>query len=242
MGTHSPARSRPRRAGLIVLVATCLAGTALVVQAPVAGASTPASSKWTPAVGFIPYPLDVFILNSMGALIAADPVSTPPSAPLFNLAGNSLNLTWGQFDSATATSLARTVRRPGAVYTDFRITLKGLIPGGVYSLFYRTFNPNSVNPICGNVGDHEQLVALTARHPRREKPDADSFVANKSGGESFYARVPGDLMAAQQVQVIVIYHFDGKTYGPVPNQAEANENCTSSFAIDAIRQLIVEQK
>jgi hypothetical protein len=48
-------------------------------------------------------------LNFQGALVPVDPSSTPASAPLYNLAGNALNLTWGQFSSATAKSYAWTV-------------------------------------------------------------------------------------------------------------------------------------
>jgi hypothetical protein len=30
----------------------------------------------------------------------------------------------------------------GTTYTGFAIALRGLVPGGVYSLFYRTFSPD----------------------------------------------------------------------------------------------------
>jgi hypothetical protein len=85
--------------------------------------------------------------------------------------------------------------------------------------------------------DIESTVALLAAFPQFQKPDPDSFVANSSGRAFFAARVAGNLLTAQSVQVWVVYHFDGSTYGPVPNNAEANSNCQrSSYGIDAMRQ------
>ena len=61
--------------------------------------------------------------------------------------------------------------------------------------------------------------------------------------------MPGNLLAAAQLQIAVIYHFDGKTYGPVANQAESfgpvashGGLCQSSYGIDAMRQLVIIQK
>ena len=232
----------PRRLRLhgvvIALIAAALAAFALVVQAPIAGASN-FGSQPTSAAGILPFPGDVYTLGSNGSLIAVDPSTTPASAPLFNLGGQPLNLTWGQFSSATASSRARTVAIGGAGYTQVRISLSGLIPGGVYSLFYRTFGPDSVNPVCGPV---DGLVALTARHPQRQKPDSDSFVADSLGKAKFSARVAGRLLDAQNLLVDVIYHFDGNVYGPVPTRGEAGNNCRPSFGIDAMRQFLIVYK
>jgi hypothetical protein len=113
--------------------------------------ATPAASaptSFTPPTAnivIIPSGLDVYQSSSNGTLIAVDPSSTPLSTPLFNLAGNALNLTWGQWSSATAKSYAWTVSRNGTTYTLFLIGLTGLVPNGVYSLFYRTFGPDSNN-------------------------------------------------------------------------------------------------
>jgi hypothetical protein len=234
----SPIKSHERRRShrlIATVIATVLAGLALAAQAPVAGASSS-----TPDVGVVPFANDVFWFTN-NALSVVDPASTPASAPLFNLEGNPLHVTWGQFSSATATSEVK----QGGNHTDFDVRLSGLIPNGVYSLFYRTFNPDSNNAICPNV---EPTVALTARHPDRQQPDADSFVADSSGNAEFDGRVAGRLLDAQQLQVAVIYHFDGKTYGPVANAAEANGPggpgvpCQSSYGIDAMRQLVIIQK
>jgi hypothetical protein len=230
---------RHLRRTLMIPLTTGLAVIGLVLQAPVAGASD-SGAKGTPAVAIVPFANDVFWFTN-GALTVVDPASTPASAPLFNLEGNPLHLTWGQFSSATATSKVKQDRN----HTDFDVRLSGLIPNGVYSLFYRTFGPDSNNAICPNV---EPTVALTARHPDRQQPDADSFVADSSGNAEFDGRVAGRLLDAQQLQIAVIYHFDGHTYGPVANASEANGPggpgvpCTSSYGIDAMRQFVIIQK
>jgi hypothetical protein len=237
-------RHRPRRiiASAIAAAAACMSLAAL---APDAGASTNAVTP-TPDAGIIPFPGDVYTIGSNGSLIPVDPSFTPASAPLFNLGGTPLNLTWAQWNSATATSYAWTVTVKGTTYTDFVIGMSGLVPHGVYSLFYRTFGPDSNNAFCPDV---EPQVALTAAFPRLQKPDPDSFVASGSGRALFVARVAQDLLAAQQLQVDVIYHFNGQTYGPVANAFEAagpvasnNGLCRSSYGIDAMRQMLIIQK
>jgi hypothetical protein len=124
--------------------------------------------------------------------------------------------------------------------------MSGLVPNGVYSLFYRTFGPDSNNAFCPNV---EPQVALTAAFPRLQKPDSSSFRADRSGRALFFASVAQNLLAAQQLQEDVIYHFNGQTYGPVANQAESNGPvasegglCRSSYGIDAMRQFLIIQK
>lgn len=235
--TQQRDRRRSRRI-LATLMATGLACMALALQAPVAAASSHGAPR-TPAVAIVPFAGDVFTIDANNNLIQVDPRFTPASAPLFNLDGNPLGLTWGQFDSATASSGARTVRRRGIDYTDLRITMTGLIPKGVYSLFYRTQIPYSANPICGAAVD--PLVALTARFPRRQAPDASSFVANSAGGALFHARVAGRLLDAASLQIWVIYHFDGKVYGPVANQGES-ASCRATYGIDAMHQFLIVQK
>jgi hypothetical protein len=231
---------RPRRviAAVIAVGAVCMA---LAVQAPTAGALTTLTTP-APDVGIVPFAGDVYTASLNGTLTPVLPDSTPASAPLYNLAGNALNVTWGQWSSATAKSLASTVTLHGVSYTAILIGMNGLVPNGVYSLFYRTFAPDSANPVCGAVGALDPLVALTAAFPRLQKPDPDSFVATSSGKGLFLASVPGNLLSVQILEIVLIYHFDGHTYGPVPNSGEANNNCTSSYGIDAMRQMIIIQK
>ncbi len=235
--TRTSEANRRRHCGraLTILLATGLVSAGLVAVPRVAGASSSAA-RWTRQIAIEPFAGDVFTVGENGSLITVDPRSTSPSAPLFQLEGNSLGLTWGQWESATASSLARTVTTRGINYTDFRITMAGLIPGGVYSLFYRTITPDSANPVCG--ATVEPLVALTARRPRLRQPDSSSLRADGSGAAFFHARVAGRLLDATSLQVWVIYHLDGKVYGPVPNEGESSD-CRSSFGIDAMRQFII---
>jgi len=233
---------RARRA-LATVIATGLASTALLVQAPLAGAHTSFTAP-TPNIGLIPFTGDVDTLDPEGNLIPVSITSTPASAPLYNFAGDPMNLTWGQFSSATAKSYAWTVTEHGTTYTQFLIGLSGLVPDGVYSLFYRTFGPDSNNAFCPDV---EPSVALTAAFPQFQKPDPDSFIANSSGKALFFASVAQNLLAATQLQVSVIYHYNGQTYGPVANQAESQGPvdgglCGSSYGIDAMRQFLIIQK
>lgn len=237
-GRRESARLRRVIAAVIAAGAVCLA---LAVQAPAVGASTTLAAP-TPDTGIVPFAGDVYTASANGTLTPVLPGSTSDSAPLFNLAGNALNVTWGQWSSATAKSLASAFTLQGVTHTGFLIAMNGLVPNGVYSLFYLTFVPNSANPVCGAVGALDPLVALTAAFPRFQKPDPDSFVASSSGQGLFLASVPGNLLAAQTLEIVPIYHFDGHTYGPVPNSGEANNNCTSSFGIDAMRQMIIIQK
>jgi hypothetical protein len=232
--------SRRMIATAIVTGAACMT---MIVQTSAARASIPVPMP-TPDVAIVPFAGDVFQVGTNGSLITVDPRSVSASAALFNLEGDPLGVTWGQWSSATAKSYAWTITHRGTVYTGFLIGMSGLVPNGVYSLFYRTFGPDSNNAVCPNV---EPSVALTAAFPQFQKPDPDSFIATSSGKALFFASVPQDLLAAQQLQVSVIYHFDGKTYGPVANQAESqgpvnNGPCRSSYGIDAMRQFLIIQK
>jgi hypothetical protein len=229
---------------LLTLVAAALAVIGLVVGAPVADASIGTIAP-TPDVAIVPSAGDVFTVGTNGSLITVDPRITSASAPLFNLEGEPLNVTWAQFSSASAKSVAWTDTWGAVTHTDFLVGMSGLIPSGVYSLYYRTLGPDSVNPVCAAAGnpDIESMVALPAALPQFQRPDPDSFVANSSGRAFFAARVGVNLLAAQSVQVWVVYHLDGKTYGPVPNNAEANSNCQrSSYGIDAMRQFLIAFK
>jgi hypothetical protein len=243
MSLNKSRKRRRSRRVLLAVIATGVTYVGVVVQAPVASASTTYTTP-TADLGILPFALDVWRIGSNGSLIPVDPSVAPLSTPLFNLGGSPLNLTWGQFSSATAKSYAWTVTRDGTTYTQLLIRMSGLVPDGVYSLFYTTFDPNSSNALCPNV---ETGVPLTAAFPQYQKPDPDSFLATSSGKGWFFASVPGDLLAAQGFQVRVIYHLDGMTYGPVANAGESQGPvngglCRSSYGIDAIRQFLIIQK
>jgi hypothetical protein len=242
------ARSHRRRSAhctLVTLIATGLALLGLATRTTVAGASAVFTPP-TPALGIVPFAGDVFTVGSNGSLITVDPRYTLDTAPLFNLGGSPLNLTWGQFRMATAKSYVWTVTHRGTTHTQFLIALSGLVPNGIYSLFYRTFSPDSNNALCPDV---EPSIALPSAFPQLQKPDPDSFIATGAGKALYFASVPQDLLAAQMLQVSVVYHFDGKTYGPVANAGEASGpvaglggRCRSSYGIDAMRQFLIIQK
>jgi hypothetical protein len=187
-----------------------------------------------------PFAGDVYVLD--GATLRNPTGDTAPDAPLFNVAGASLDLTWGDWLKASVAATARTIGGPGGPRTDVRIQLSGLVPGGVYSLFYITFQPDSEHPWCPGV---ERSLPLTAFHPDQQFPDASSFVPDSNGEAEYRARVDGALLEASQLLYTVIYHFDGLTYHPFPNRGEyltQGEECRSSFGEDAMRQLLIFQK
>lgn len=185
------------------------------------------------------YERDVFEI--VGSTLRNPTASTDPSAPLFNNAGVGLGRTWGQWSGASATSIVR-MSGGRTAKTDIRMTFAGLVPNGVYSVFWGTLQPDSENPLCPGV---ERTLALPSVEAG-QVPDASSFVADASGLGSFRGQLNGSLLdSAGQVFFSLIYHFDGKTYGPLPNAGEyqtQGESCHSSFGEDAMRHLLILQK
>ena len=178
---------------------------------------------------------DVFVV--LGSTLRNPEADTSPSADLYNVSGISLGVNWGQFTGATATSRAHRVG--GA--TDVRIDLAGLIPNGVYSIFYGTIGPDSENPLCPGV---ERTLPLSSFKLDAGAPDSASFVADGAGAAEFRARIDGAPLDADQFFYNVIYHADGLTYGDLPNRGEwltQGPDCRSSFGHDAMRQLFVMQ-
>jgi hypothetical protein len=178
---------------------------------------------------------DVFVI--VGSTLRNPDDATEDSKPLFNNAGVALGLTWGDWKRASATSTAH-VAGP---WTQVQIELTGLVPGGVYSLFYINLGPDSENPACPGV---ERGLPLLSSKPH-QAPDASSFVAGSDGTASFHGKVAGDLLSPMELTFVVIYHFDGRTYGSLPNAGESQTqgtNCRSSFGEDAMRQLLIVQK
>ena len=216
-----------------LLAAAMTATLALVAVAPPASAAPPDQAD-----GVETYERDVFVI--VGSTLRNPDATTDPSAPLFNDAGASLNLTWGEWSAASATSAVRTSGKTNP-RTDVRLKFSGLVPGGTYSVFWGTLNPDSENPLCPGV---ERTLALPSVD-RGQVPDASSFVAGSDGTAAFRGSLDGDLLTANQVYFSIVYHFDGQTWGWLPNHGEFNtqgENCRSSFGDDAMRQLLVLQK
>ena len=232
MGRTMTGRWRAR-AGRRTALAALAVGAVLVVPATGAGAAGLDRADAVEA-----FERDVFVI--VGSTLRNPDATTDPSAPLFNVAGISLDRTWGQWSSASATSTVR-VAGGRSPRTDVRLELAGLVPAGVYSVFWGTLQPDSENPLCPGV---ERTLALPSVDPG-QLPDASSFVAGTDGRGTFRGRLGGDLLAAGQVFFSVVYHFDGQTYGPLPNRGEhltQGAECRSSFGEDAMRHLLVLQK
>jgi hypothetical protein len=186
--------------------------------------------------------LEVFtrdVFEIVGSSLRNPTAETATDAPLYSLAGLNLGVTWGEWRRATATSRAHCVA--GGERTDVRVRLSGLIPGGVYSLFYATIEPDTENPLCPGV---ERTLPLASKDPDQQ-PDLASFVADENGEADFQGRADSCLFDAVQVFLSLIYHADGQTYGSLPNRGEfltQGAECRSSFGHDAMRQVLVLQK
>lgn len=184
------------------------------------------------------YDRDVYVI--VGSTLRNPTESTAPDAPLFNVAGVNLGITWGGWTAATATSTARTIGGPSP-RTEVDQHYTHLVPGGVYSVFWGTLLPDSENPACPGV---ERTLPMTSADPNQQ-PDAASFVAGADGTATFRGNADGDLLAAGQAYFALVYHFDGRTWDSLPNHGEyttQGPNCRSSFGEDAMRQLLVLQK
>jgi len=187
------------------------------------------------------YPRDLYVI--VGSTLRNPDATTPVTAPLFNEAGVNLGVTWGQWSHVSATSAMRvSTALFGGYKTEVSISLKGLVPGGVYSVFYGLIGPDSENPLCPGVERTLPFPTLDTSNPH---PDASSFIADTAGGATYAGRVSGNLFAADQVYITIVYHADRMTYHPLPNGGEAmtqGSNCRSSFGQDAFRHLLILQK
>jgi hypothetical protein len=196
---------------------------ALALAAPAALAAPPDQAD-----AVQPFADDVYVI--VGSSLRHPTDTTASDANLFNVAGVPLNLTWGQFSSATAT--ARAHQTGGSQpRTDVRLQLAGLIPGDTYSVFYVTLEPDSSNALCSGA--------------ERGLPLVESFTAGVDGTADLRARADGALLDAYELVYEVVYHLDGQTYGSLPNRGEwltQGAQCRSSFGEDAMRQLLVVQE
>ncbi len=222
------------RRRLVRIITLTAATSALLVSAQTANAATP--PDYADAVKT--YTRDVFVI--VGSTLRNPDETTANSAPLFNNAGVNLSVTWGKWKAATGTSAMRWVN---GTQTRDTLHLRGLIPGGVYSVFYITLGPDSENPKCQ--GGVERAVQFRSTNVN-QSPDRSSFRARADGTADFYASVAKNLLAASQVYVELIFHSDGKTYGALPNKGEYltwnSATCRSSFGDDAMRQFLFTQK
>jgi hypothetical protein len=178
--------------------------------------TTPALARPDQADAVEVYERDVFEI--VGSTLRNPDAATDPQAPLFTNTGVALGTTWGAWSAASAGSTART----NGARTDVRLSLTGLIPGGLYSVFWGTLQPDSEHPGCPN-----------------------AFVVGAGGTVEYRGQAGARLLDAGQVFFTVVYHFSGRTAYPFPNLGEQQtqgENCRSSFGEDAMRHLVILQK
>jgi hypothetical protein len=228
MTTLAPGR---RTVTLVLLAATAV----------LLGAARDARANKDQADAVQLYPRDLFVI--VGSTLRNPDASTPASAPLFNVAGVGLNVTWGQWGRASATSTMRvSTQMFGGYRTEATISLKGLVPGGVYSVFYGLLGPDSENPLCPRV---ERTLPFPTPDTSAPHPDTSSFVADWTGSATYFGRVNGNLFAADQIYITIVYHADGMTYHSLPNRGEyltQGSTCRSSFGEDAFRHLLILQE
>ena len=201
---------KDRKSGKTVVGHLGLA-VAIVLAAATGGQTAPDRQDSVSA-----YNSDVTIVSA-GGHVSQPNSSTPVDTPLHDVNGGALlGVTWGQWESATARSTMRC--RQGN--TDVTVRLDGLIPDAVYSLFYRTFGPESVNPLCPS--EERALVIPEVCHGSNCVPTLDSHIVTDGSGSASYSGVIEGLclLDATQVFLDVIYHSDGQTYGQLPNLRE----------------------
>jgi hypothetical protein len=183
---------------------------------------------------------DVFVI--VGSTLRTPTPETDASAPLFTNTGIAMDVTWGEWSAATAASRASVVGGPKNSRTDVRMSLSGLVPGGLYSVYWGTLGPDSEQPLCPGV---ERTLPLDGVGSTAKAPAPNAFVAGGDGTAEFHGRTAGDLFDATQVFFSVVHHFYPETSYPFPNRGELltqGENCRSSFGEDSMRHLIVLQK
>lgn len=219
-----------------------LAGVSLLVAGPLGGSAMAAPDQ---ADGVAVLARDVYVV--VGSALRNPDSGTDVDAPLFTVSGIALAsanadwVTWGRWSAASATSTARTIGGPDGPRTDVRIDMSGLLPGGVYSVFYGTLSPDSVHPLCPS----ERTLPLDAFQPERQRPAPNAFVAGPDGGAVFRGLVKAAVLEAAQVFINVVFHFSGTTTYPFPIREELEtqgDGCRGTYGEDAIRHLTILQK
>jgi hypothetical protein len=121
---NSKLRVQVGRLALGVVAIMALATAALIAAAPAAtGTDREDALQYSNR--------DVYWLQ--GTTFRNRDPNTSTTAPLYNVLGQDLHVTWGEFQRATATS--RMHCATGGERTDVHILLAGLIPHCVYSIF-----------------------------------------------------------------------------------------------------------
>ncbi|HEV8340594.1 MAG TPA: hypothetical protein VGR25_13215 [bacterium] len=117
-------------------------------------------------------------------------LADPPNTPLYNADGKPLSFTLGQWLGARGTV---SIELRGQE-TQVRVSLSGLVPNGVYSLFRVTFQPtgNTFAPLDG-------------------AGTANNFMAAADGTASVTVSTPTPQTHANGV--VLVYHSDGQAHG-----------------------------
>lgn len=219
-------------------VAVGLAAAVLLAAVPLAGTAT-ARAAPDREDDVVVFERDVRYIH--GAALRTPDADTPPTQDLFNFTGIGLGVNWGQWSSASATASARASGK----HTDVDLTFTGLIPGGVYSVFWGTLEPDSEHPLCRGV---ERTLPVVSDARKKQRPDPSSFVAGPDGTAQFSGRAGANLVDGIWLSwYSIVYHFDGRAYHPFPNRGEwlthdGEFGCHASYGEDAMRQLLVFQK
>jgi hypothetical protein len=183
-----------------------------------------AASAWVNSVSTVANGGDVTYVTP-GGFVGHPNLNTPADTPLHDISGGaSLGVTWGQWQAATATTSKLRCNADGS--NDVKVLLSGLIPNGLYSVFYRTFGPDSYNLLCPS--EERAELVLTCPNGACKTGVLDSHVvADAKGNASLTGTVLGGcLLSDTQVFLEVIYHFDGHTYGQLPNKGEFQTQLT----------------
>lgn len=220
-----------------LLVALSLPVFPLAAGQGVAAAS-PNVARSDTSNSFEVFERDVFVI--VGSTLRNPDSSTTSDSPLFNDAGVALGVTWGEWSTINPTAEAKVSGNGRNAQTRVDLTLSGLIPGGVYSIFWGTLNPDSEHPQCPGVERTQPLISTS----KKQLPDASSFVAGPGGIATYRGVAEGNILEALETFFTVVYHLDGEAHHPFPNAGEqisvANGSpCRSTFGNDAMRHAII---
>jgi hypothetical protein len=165
---------------------------------------------------------DVYVV--VGNALRNPTSDTPQGAHLFTVDAIAIGVTWGQWQGASALSRAQVIGGPNTPTTDVRLELRGLIPGGLYQVYWSTLGPDSANPACPSV---ERNVSLGAF----KSPSSNVFVADATGAATYHGRVEGALLDAIQVYFTVVYQFGGVA-----------GDCENTYGHNSLRHVQILQK
>jgi hypothetical protein len=163
------------------------------------------------------------VLDSSDDLIydadSADPAQPEVLAQVFQPDGTPL--TWGQFQKAQGEAAVKCMHDE----THIVIKTSGLIPHGVYTAWLMTFAAPGFTPdfayligegALGAADGSENIVIASA------SGEGQLAVFQPAGALSEFGEVTGCLTDEFEFMIVLVYHPDGKTYGPTPAPVDAD--------------------